>query len=182
MSTYTLTATQIPAGTWTVDPVHSSATFTVKHMMVGTFRGEFTRIEGSLSDGKLVGRVKIDSIQVKDAGLKEHLLSPEFFDAERYPEIVYESATVDLQDGSLISTGTLTLKGKTTEITAVGTLAGPVVTLGDVETIGINLKATVAREAVGLRWNAPLPEAGVVLGPHVTIAVSLELALADDEG
>jgi polyisoprenoid-binding protein YceI len=182
MSTDTRTATQIPAGTWTVDPVHSSATFTAKHMMVGTFRGEFTRIDGWLSDGKLVGRVKVDSIQVKDTGLKEHLLSPEFFDAERYPEIVYESATVDVQDGVLSSTGTLTIKDRTTGITAVGTLAGPVVTLGDVEKIGIDLKAIVAREAVGLRWNAPLPDGGVVLGPHVTIAVSLELALADDEG
>jgi polyisoprenoid-binding protein YceI len=182
MSTDTRTATQIPAGTWTVDPVHSSATFTTKHMMVGTFRGEFTQIDGSLSDGKLVGKVKVDSIQVKDEGLKEHLLSPEFFDAERYPEIVYESATVDMQDGILTTTGTLTLKDKTTEITAVGALAGPVVTLGGVETIGIGLETTVAREAVGLRWNAPLPEGGVVLGPDVTITVSLELALSDDEG
>jgi polyisoprenoid-binding protein YceI len=181
MTTDTQTATQLPAGTWTVDPVHSAATFTAKHNMVGTFRGEFTQIDGSLTDGKLVGKVKADSIQIKDDALKEHLLSPDFFDAERYPEIVYESATLDAQGGRLRTTGTLTLKDKTIEVAAEGTLAGPAVTLGDVDKIGINLETTIALDAVGLRWNAPLPEGGSVLGPDATITVTLELALADDE-
>ena len=54
-------------------------------------------------------------------------------------------------------------------------------TLGDVEKVGIDLETTVDRDAVGLAWNAPLPKGGFVLGKDVTIAVTLELALVDDE-
>jgi polyisoprenoid-binding protein YceI len=180
-STEALSATEIPSGTWTVDPVHSVAGFSVRHMMVGTFRGEFGEIDGTLADGKLVGRVKVASLNLKDERLAGHVLAPDFFDAERYPEIVYESSSLAVSDGALKSEGTLTVKGKATPATATGRLAGPAVTLGDVEKIGIDLETTVDREQLGLKWNAPLPKGGVVLGNDVTITVSLELALADDE-
>jgi polyisoprenoid-binding protein YceI len=179
--TETQGATEVPAGTWTVDPVHSVANFSVRHMMVGTFRGEFSEIDATLTDGKLVGKVKVGSLQIKDEKLKGHLLSPDFFDAERYPEVVYESSSLTVNDGRLTSEGTLTVKGATTPVTATGRLAGPAVTLGDVEKIGVDLDTTVDREAVGLQWNAPLPKGGFVLGKDVTISVTLELALADDE-
>jgi polyisoprenoid-binding protein YceI len=174
-------ATAVPAGTWTVDPTHSAAGFSVRHMMVGTFRGEFTDIEATLTDGKLVGKVKVASLQIKNEQLKGHLFAPDFFDAERYPEIIYESSSLTVNDGVVSSEGTLTLKGKGTPVTATGRLAGPVVTLGDVEKIGLDLETTVQRDEVGLEWNAPLPKGGFALGKDVTIFVTLELALADDE-
>jgi polyisoprenoid-binding protein YceI len=183
MSTTTeaVSATEVPAGTWTVDPVHSAASFSVRHMMVGTFRGEFSDVEATLTDGKLVGKVKVASLQIKDERLKGHLFAPDFFDAERFPEIVYESTSLTVKDGVLSSEGTLTIKDVTTPVTASGRIAGPAVTLGDVEKIGVDLETTVDREAVGLAWNAPLPKGGFALGKDVTISVTLELALADDE-
>jgi polyisoprenoid-binding protein YceI len=174
-------ATAVPAGTWTIDPVHSVAGFAVRHMMVGTFRGEFSEIGGTLTDGKLVGTVKVGSLQIKDENLKGHLFSPDFFDVERYPEIVYESSSLTVNDGVVSSEGTITLKGTATPVTATGRLAGPAVALGDVEKIGLDLETTVNREAVGLNWNAPLPKGGFALGADVIISVNLELALADDE-
>jgi polyisoprenoid-binding protein YceI len=150
-------------------------------MMVGTFRGEFSEIDATLTDGKLVGKVKVASLQIKDERLKGHLLSPDFFDAERYPEVVYESSSLTVNDGALTSEGTLTLKGQSSPVTATGRLAGPAVTLGDVEKIGIDLETTVDRDAIGLKWNAPLPKGGFVLGEDVTLSVTLELALVDDE-
>ena len=174
-------ATEVPSGSWTVDPVHSVAGFSVRHMMVGTFRGEFNDIDATLIDVKLVGKVKVASLQIKDENLKGHLFSPDFFDVERYPEIVYESSSLTVNDGVLTSEGTLTVKDKTTSAAGKGRIAGPTVTLGDVEKIGIDLETTVDREAVGLSWNAPLPKGGVVLGKDVTISVTLELALVDDE-
>ena len=75
--TVTLNATEVPAGIWTVDPVHSSASFSVRHMMVGTFRGDFEDIEASLTDGRLVGKVKVASLTIKQENLKGHLLSPD---------------------------------------------------------------------------------------------------------
>src|SRR6202020_2541740 len=154
-------ATEIPAGSWTVDPVHSVAGFAVRHMMVGTFRGELREIDATLTDGKLVGKVKVASLQIKDENLKGHLFSPDFFDAERYPEIVYESSSLSVDNGALTSEGTLTVKGKSTPAKATGRLAGPAVTLGDVEKIGIDLETTVDRDAVGLERNAPPRKGGV---------------------
>ena len=179
--TETQGVTEIPGGSWTVDPVHSVAGFAVRHMMVGTFRGEFTEIDATLTDGKLVGKVKVASLQIKDEKLKGHLFSPDFFDVERYPEIVYESSSLTVDDGALTSEGTLTVKGTTTPATATGRFAGPAVTLGDVEKVGIDLETTVDRDAIGLAWNAPLPKGGFVLGTDVTISVTLELALVDDD-
>lgn len=174
-------ATEVPAGTWTIDPVHSVASFSVRHMVVGTFRGEFTEVDATLSDGQLVGRVKVASLDIKDERLKGHLLSPDFFDADRHPEIVYQSSSLEVNDGALTSEGTLTVKDKTIPVTAAGRLAGPVITLGDVEKIGVDLDTMVTRDAVGLNWNAPLPKGGFVLGEEIKISVTLELARADDQ-
>jgi polyisoprenoid-binding protein YceI len=174
-------ATTVPSGNWTLDPVHSVASFNVRHFMVGTFRGEFDRIEATLEDGKLVGRVQVDSLRIKNDQLRGHLLSPDFFDAEKYPEIVYESNSLTIENGTVTSQGTLTVKGQTTPVTATGRIAGPVVALGDVEKIGLDLETTVDREVVGLTWNAPLPKGGVVLGEDVTINVTLEFAAADED-
>jgi polyisoprenoid-binding protein YceI len=174
-------ATEIPGGTWKVDPVHSVVGFAVRHMMVGTFRGEFTEVDASLTDGRLVGRAKVSSLQIKDERFKGHVLSPEFFDAERYPEIIYKSSSLSVSNGVLSSEGTLTVKGISVPVSATGRFAGPVVTFGDIEKVGLDLETTVEREAFGLRWNAPLPKGGVVLGKNVALSVTLELALVDDE-
>ena len=178
--TEALSATEIPTGVWNIDPVHSVASFSIRHMMVGTFRGEFTEIEGSLADGKLVGKVNVSSVKLKDEHLLGHVLSPDFFDAVRFPEIVFESSSLDLAGDVLTAEGTLTIKETALPVTAVGRLAGPVVTLGDVEKIGIDLETTVDRTAIGLNWQAPLPQGGFALGTAVTITVSIELARADD--
>src|SRR3954470_24123874 len=81
-------------GTWNLDTVHSSAGFVVKHMVVAKFRGHFDTIEASLVDGVLTGAVKVDSLVVKDENLKGHLLSPDFFEAEKFPEITFKSTSI----------------------------------------------------------------------------------------
>lgn len=178
--TEALGATEIPSGSWTVDPVHSAASFAVRHMMVGTFRGEFLEIDASLTDGKLVGKVKVGSLSIKNEGLLGHLLAPDFFDAERFPEVVFEASSLTVTDGDLTADGTLTIKGTALPVTATGRLAGPAVAMGDVEKVGIDLETKIDRNKVGLEWNAPLPKGGFALGNEVTITVSLELAAAED--
>ena len=92
MSATEIAPTAIPAGTYRLDPVHSSATFAVKHMVVATFRGRFEDFDATLTvddagNAQLSGTVQVESIVVKDENLKAHLSSPEFFDDERYPQI-----------------------------------------------------------------------------------------------
>jgi polyisoprenoid-binding protein YceI len=176
-------ATQIPAGTWSADKVHSTVGFAVKHMVVSTFRGRFEDFDATLVTGddgtlRLEGAVKADSLVVKDENLAAHLKSPEFFDTERHPEISFASTLVRSEGGELIVDGELTIKGHTRPIEARGTITEPVVTLGDIEKIGVELEATVDRTEYGLNWNAPLPKGGFALDNDVKLVVSLELLKA----
>ena len=92
------TTTSIPTTTWKSDPVHSGADFAVRHMVVSTFRGGFADVTGELDlsgdEPRISGAVAVPGIQVKDENLYGHLQSPEFFDAERHPEIRFASTSV----------------------------------------------------------------------------------------
>jgi polyisoprenoid-binding protein YceI len=173
--------TVAPAGTWQLDPVHSSASFAVKHMVVATFRGRFEDFDASLTvddtgAAKLTGTVKADSIVVKDENLAGHLKSPDFFDTERYPEITYVADQVRREGDELVVSGALTIKGHTEQVEGRGTITDPAVTFGDVEKIGITLETVIDRTKYGLDWNAPLPKGGFALADDVKLTVELELA------
>jgi polyisoprenoid-binding protein YceI len=161
-------ATAIPAGTtWTADPVHSTVGFSVKHMVVSTFRGRFEDFDATLTaagDGtlRLDGRVRAESIVVKDENLAAHLRSADFFDTARFPEITFASTLVRAEDGELVVEGELTVKGRTRPLRARG----------------LELEATVDRREYGLDWNAPLPKGGFALDNDVRLQVNLELLAA----
>src|SRR6478672_11561913 len=111
------TATAIPAGTYASDGVHSSAGFAVKHMLA-TFRGSFATINATVSVDEngaatLTGSVPVDSVVVKDENLVAHLQSPEFFDAEQYPEIRFDSVDLAIDGPAATLSGDLTIKGHT---------------------------------------------------------------------
>ena len=172
------TATQQLQGTYVLDHVHSSASFAVKHMVVSTFRGRFEKFDATLTDGKLVGTVDVGSIVVKDENLAAHLQSPEFFDAERHPELRFESSEIRPtgEGDEIVVDGELTIKGITKPVEARGTLEGPAVTFGDVNKVGLTLEAIIDRTEFGLNWNAPLPKGGFALANDVKLIVELELA------
>jgi polyisoprenoid-binding protein YceI len=179
-----IATTPIPAGTtWTVDKVHSTVGFAVKHMVVSTFRSSFDAYDATLTaaeDGtlRLSGSVDASSIVLKDADLAAHLASPDFFDTERHPNITFNSTLVRAENGELIVDGELTIKGHTRPIEARGTLTEPHVTFGDLEKVGLELEAIVDRTEYGLNWNAPLPKGGFALANEVKLIVNLELARA----
>jgi len=183
MSAITATSA-IPAGTtWTVDPVHSSVGFAVKHMVVSTFRSTFENYTATLTAGedgtlRLQGSVAADSIAIKDENLKGHVLAEDFFDVANTPEITFASTLVRAADGELVVDGELTIKGQTHPIQARGTLTEPHETLGGFIKLGLELEAIVDRTQYGLSWNAPLPKGGFALANDVKLTVSLELAQA----
>jgi polyisoprenoid-binding protein YceI len=173
---------QVPAGTWEVDKVHSSVGFEVKHMVVSTFRSKFDDYDARLTveDGepKLVGSVRVASIEAKDENLAAHLQSPEFFDAERTPELRFESTSFSREGDEVTVEGELTVKGITHPVEAHGTISGPHVNIGGKEGIGLDLETTIDRTAYGLEWNAPLPKGGFALANDVKLKISLELVRA----
>jgi polyisoprenoid-binding protein YceI len=175
------TSTQLPTGTWQLDPTHSSASFAVKHMGVATFRGRFENLDASLTvsdDGaaELLGTVRADSIAVKDENLQAHLGSPDFFDTERYPELRFVATSLRRDGEELIVDGELTIKDQTHPVEARGTITDPAETLGGAVKIGVTLETIIDRTKFGLNWNAPLPKGGFALSNDVKLTVELELA------
>ena len=171
---------QLPTGTWQADPVHSSASFAVKHMVVATFRGRFEDFDASLTvdengEGKLVGTVRTDSIVVKDENLAGHLKSPDFFDTEQYPDLRFESTSLRLEGDELVVEGDLTIKGNTHPVTGRGTYAAPHENIAGKTGIGVTLETTIDRTQFGLEWNAPLPKGGFALANDVNLLIELEL-------
>jgi polyisoprenoid-binding protein YceI len=167
----------IPTGTWQSDPVHSSVGFAVKHV-VGTFRGSFNEVAATLRDTdgspNLSGRAKVESVQVKDQNLYAHLLSPEFFDAEQNPEIIFESKRIERDGDRVVVDGELTVKGVTKEVVARGEITGPAPG-PDSDRLGIDLETIVDRHDFGLDWQMDLPGGGKTLGDDVTLTVHVEL-------
>jgi polyisoprenoid-binding protein YceI len=165
----------VPAGTYTIDPAHSRAAFSVRHSGVATFRGHFTDVSATLTDGVLSGAVDVASVEVPVAQLKGHLQSPDFFDAEQHPQITFRAADLTVDGERLTVRGELTIKGTTRALDATGTIAGPATGIDGNERVGISLETVIDRHDFGVSWNAALPTGGNVLADDVTLTVDLEL-------
>src|SRR5436190_7763985 len=121
MTVIETTKTLAPAGTWTADPVHSNVSFEVGYAGVNTFRGSFHDFTAMLSGDSLKGRAKVASVDVKDEQLNGHLQTPDFFDAQRYPEITFRATEIVRHDDDTVTgKGELTIKGNTRRITLQG--------------------------------------------------------------
>jgi polyisoprenoid-binding protein YceI len=173
--------TVAPAGTWAVDPVHSTVGFEVAYM-AGTFRGTFRELDARLSvDGdsaRLQGTARVASVDVKDENLSAHLQSPEFFDAERHPDLRFSADEIRV-DGERVSVpGEITIKGITHPVEVTGTVAAPLVDPYGNDRIGLYLTAAIDRTAFGLNWNNPLPSGEPALSDDVTIVADLQFVRA----
>ena len=171
----TTTETVLPAGTWSVDKVHSTVGFAVPYM-AGTFQGTFSAFEARLADGALTGTAQVASVQVKDPNLEAHLQAPDFFDAERYPELSFEARDVSRSGDDLTIAGELTLKGHTEPVEITGRITDPFADPYGGERIGLQLETKVDRTKFGLDWNNPLPSGDPALADEVTILVDLQLS------
>jgi polyisoprenoid-binding protein YceI len=178
MSTDTVNL-KVPTGTWTVDPVHSSVAFAITHNNVATYRSKFDRYDVSLTGGeepKLEGTVEVDSIDIDEAQLKGHLMSPEFFDTERFPKLTFASTRLDVaDDGSVRLAGVLNIKGTEREVEATGRFGELGADLGGNPRVALSLSTAVDRREFGMEFNAELPSGGQVLEWEVAINVDLEL-------
>ena len=178
MSTETLNQA-VPTGTWTVDPVHSGIHFAITHNGIATFRSGFERYSATLTGGEepqLVGSVEVESIEIDEEMLKGHLMSPDFFDAEKFPRVDFRSTELSVEDdGSVRLAGEFELHGETRRVEATGKFGQLGADLAGKERVGLSLATAVDRRDFGLDWNAELPKGGNVLDYEVTINVELEL-------
>jgi polyisoprenoid-binding protein YceI len=174
----TTTIQQVPAGTFTLDPVHSTFGFGIKHNGISTFRGQFEQVDARLVDGVLTGTAQVESIKTAIPDLKGHLLSADFFNAAETPTVEFRSTDIRLgEDGSAEIDGELTIRGVTRALTAHGTFASGS-NLGGSDVVGIDLEARIDRRDYGLNWQAELPKGGEVLAWDVMLEIHLELIKA----
>jgi polyisoprenoid-binding protein YceI len=165
-------ATVIPHGTWSIDPVWSSLEFEVRKLGLIPIKGRVPGFAGTITGGDdpaIEGTVDAASITTFDETRDGHLQSPDFFDVERYPELRFESSQVDLVGADLVVQGNLTIKGTTKPVELTGSLLGAGLDAYGNERIGIELGATVDRTDFGLNWNAPLPGGDLMLPNDVTL-------------
>jgi polyisoprenoid-binding protein YceI len=173
MNTVTEIQTAAPAGTWTLDPVHSQVGFAVKHAGISLFKGGVEGFDASLADGTLSGSARVTGIKVQDENLAGHLLSPDFFDAERHPQVSFTSTELRRDGESLLVEGELEIRGGRRPVRLVGTIAGPVN-----DRIGISLETQIDRTDFGITWNMELPSGGAALENEVKLTADLELVKA----
>jgi polyisoprenoid-binding protein YceI len=177
MTTLEQTEQGVPTGTYKADTVHSSVSFEVPYA-VATFSGEVPDFEATLVDGKLQGLARIASLVTKDENLTAHLSSPEFFDAERFPEVRFESNEIRRDGDDVTVDGTITIKGHTEPAILEGTIVGPAVDHFGATRVGLKLSTVVDRTKFGINWNMPLPNGEPALSNEVTLKAELTLVEA----
>jgi polyisoprenoid-binding protein YceI len=170
----------VPAGTWISDKVHSTFDFSARHMVVATYHGSLPDFNVTLvgnEDGtaRLDASAGVATVKTAEENLTGHLLSPDFFDAETYPEVTFTSTDLTRDGDHLVVHGQLTAKGVTKDVTLHGEIVGPTVAFEDQEKLGVTLEGTIDRREFGMNWNATLPTGGLVLGHEVKLVASLEL-------
>lgn len=174
----------VPAGTWELDTAHTGVHFKVRHLMVSYVRGDFEKISGRIVyDEKDISRSSADitigaaSINTRVAKRDDHLRSPDFLDAAKYPVITFKSKRVEKAgDGRLKMTGDLTIRGVTREV--VLDVQGPAPPIKDLEgktRVGGSASTKIDRKDFGLTWNKAIESGGVVVGDEVEITIDVEV-------
>jgi len=170
------TATKL-SGTYAADPVHSSFGFAVRYQGVSLFKGTLNEVAATLTDGRLEGTAKVESISIRTPDqFRQHVLSAEFFDAANHPEVAFTSSDLDLrEDGTATVNGELTIKGITRPVAATGTWIAPAADAFGNTRGHLNLEAVIDRTEYDMNWNMALPSGGNVLANDVTLTVELSL-------
>jgi polyisoprenoid-binding protein YceI len=180
MSTPESTATQtaLPTGTWNVDPIHSSVEFHVKHLGIATVKGVFKEFEGTLEVGpdgsRAYGTVKVASVDTREPQRDAHLRSPDFFDADQYPEIAFQSTAIrPLDEDTFEIDGDLSIHGVTRSLTLNATLEGTETDPQDNLRVGLSATAQINRSDYEMKFNMALGSGNVVVSDKVKILLEI---------
>lgn len=169
--------------TWTIDPSHSSATFSVRHLMITNVRGEFGKIAGTviydpteLEAASATASIDVASISTRDAQRDTHLRSADFFDAENYPALTFTSKVLRKGDKGLELVGDLTIRGTTREVVLLvdGPTGEQLDPWGNVR-IGASASTKIKRSDFGMTWNTLLEAGGIAVGDEISINLDVSL-------
>jgi polyisoprenoid-binding protein YceI len=174
------TKSLIPTGTWTVDAAHSTVGFAVKHMGIANVRGQFTEFQGTLEVGEDLasssarGSVKVASITTDEEQRDKHLRSPDFFNVEEFPEILFESTLVEaIDDESTSVVGNLTMHGVTQEVRLKAVVQGTDTDPWGNERAGLEVVGCLKRSDFDMKFNQALGSGNVLVGDKVNMSLSI---------
>jgi polyisoprenoid-binding protein YceI len=174
---------------WIVDPDHSVAAFSVRHMMIADVRGQFNKIDGTiyfdplnLENSSVELTIAVSSIITGIQKRDEHVKSPDFFDAEKFPLISFKSISTEPLGGNRAKvTGDLTIHGITRQVTVSAEFSGPVKDpFGDGLSMGFTASVVINREDYGIMWNQPMADNGIMVGREVRLIIDLEADLTPE--
>jgi polyisoprenoid-binding protein YceI len=183
-----MTTSTTAVSTWTIDPVHSVAEFSVKHLMVATVKGSFRDIDGTIHlDEAEPARSRVEASLATasiDTGVEmrdNDLRSDNFFAAERFPQITFKSTRAEkIDDDRWQVFGDLTIRGVTREVSLATEFEGRGKGFDGKEHIGFTAETSINRGDFGLTYNAVLETGGVVVGDRVKITLHIEAIRQDD--
>ncbi len=176
-----LAASPALAEVWTIDKVHSEASFKIRHL-TGNVRGRFNDFEGTINAdpakpeaGSVDFKMKAASIDTKVDDRDNHLRSPDFFNVEKYPDITFKSSKITAKGNNQFDvTGTLTMHGVSQEIVLPVMLLGTGKSPQGNDMASFEILTKLNRKDYGIVWNRALDAGGVVLGDEVTVEINLE--------
>lgn len=182
-----MSATETAVSTWNIDASHSIAEFAVKHMMVATVKGRFGSLEGHItfneddpSASSVTARIAVDSIDTHEPNREAHLRSDDFFNAEKFPWITFQSKRVEVDDAENWRViGDLTIRDITREVVLNTEDLGQIRDAYGKQRAGFTAETRLSRKEFGLKWNATLESGGVVVGDQVRVTLHIE-AIRED--
>ena len=166
---------------WHIDPRHSLAQFSVRHMMLSKVRGQFTGLSGTIVDAaddpkrsSVKAAIDVTTLITGDPQRDEHLRSPDFFDVTNHPTMTFQSRSISGSRDHFKVTGDLTIRGQTREVTLDVTFNGLGTNPLGQAVAGFTAVTQLNRKDFGLNWNMALEAGGFLVGDNATLEIELE--------
>lgn len=171
---------------WVVDSTHTHVGFSVRHMMITTVRGQFTKYSGTLdldpnnfAASKFEGEIDVASIDTANTDRDNHLRTNDFFDAPSFPKITFKSSKIAPKGDDWVVTGDLTIRGVTKSVDFEVEFAGVSKNAYGKTVVGLSAKSTINRKDFGVNFNAVLETGGVAVSENVKIEIDVQAVLQE---
>lgn len=176
-------ASAATAATWTIDPAHTNAQFSVRHMMLSNVTGEFGKVSGTIQGDQtapasavIEATIDASTINTREAKRDDHLKSADFLDVAKYPTMTFKSRKIEpAGPGSFKVTGDLTLHGVAKEVVLdVSDVTPPIKDPMGKTRAGAHATTKINRKDFGINWSKALDGGGVMVGDDVAITIDVE--------
>ncbi|WP_327113309.1 YceI family protein [Nocardia sp. NBC_01730] len=176
------TTNALTAGTWAIDPTHSTLGFSVRHLMVSKVRGRFTDFSGKLVIGEdgttsAEAEIRVDSVTTDNEQRDEHLRTADFFHAKDFPVATFKSTGFRVNGADFVVDGEFTIRGVTKPVSLDVEFLGVNPGMGHGPVAGFEAKTVINRRDFGITIDMPLPDGGAVIGDKITLSLEVEVGL-----